>query len=401
MRILAVAAGYPMYDRAAGYLRFSQLLGLLASKYEVHFCPHNPHWYTNVIGKSETARYRSALENLRVIISEKHPVDILKTEQFDVILFEFYNIAQRYLNWARRLQPRSRIVVDSVDVHFHRLFGKARVTNDQQDLAQAKMVKRAELAAYAQADVVLTVTEADKKVLLQELRSTDIAVIPCIQTIPPRRNAAEVTPNTLLFIGYFTHEPNVDAMVYFCRDVMPLIGNVVPDVRLRIIGASAPHSVTSFANDHVEVLGFVPDTTPYLRSSHVSIAPLRYGGGMKGKVVEAMSHALPVVTTSPGIEGIGLSPGEDVLIGDTPQSFAEAVIRLLTDPQLCERIGEGGWQFVQKNYSTDAVAGEVFSLFDGLARHTVKRLPFASRVKGLIPESIRHELYWRFLRTPR
>lgn len=174
--------------------------------------------------------------------------------------------------------------MDSVDVVFHRLFAKARLSRDAADHQQAGVVKRDELAVYAKADAVLTVTEADRQVLLTEVTGLHVAIVPNIHPIPPRRVPDRAIAETLIFVGAFRHEPNVDAMIYFCHEVLPLIRAQRPGVRLRIVG------------------------------------------GMKGKIGEAMAHGLPVVTTSSGIEGFGLSPRENVLVGDTPQSIAQAAL---------------------------------------------------------------------------
>src|SRR5581483_10434832 len=98
-------------------------------------------------------------------------------------------------------------------------------------------------------------------------------------------------------------------MIYFTSAILPKIVDAVPDVKLRIVGNAPPEEIVRLASQHVEVVGYVPDTKPYLQKSVISVAPLRFGGGMKGKVGEAMSYGLGVVTTSFGAEGFGLTAG--------------------------------------------------------------------------------------------
>src|SRR6185369_13677698 len=173
------------------------------------------------------------------------------------------------------------------------------------------------------------VTEDDRGLLLRELKHLRVEIVPTMHDVSPLDDATQRTPNTLVFVGPFLHAPNIDAMVYFCNEVFPLITSEIPDATLAIVGSFPTQPVKNLARDGVEVIGFVPDVKPYLDSSYVSIAPLRFGGGMKGKIGEAMAHGLPVVTTSIGIEGFGLTPSTNVLVGDTPRDFASLTCDLL------------------------------------------------------------------------
>ncbi len=139
------------------------------------------------------------------------------------------------------------------------------------------------------------------------------------------------------------HLPNLDGLTWFVKDIWPRVHEAIPDARFTIIGSNTPAEVRAFgALPGIEVLGFVEDTTAYLDRAAISIAPLRYGGGMKGKVVEAMSCGLPIVTTSVGVQGINAVSGEHCLIADHAADFAEAVTSLLNDPQRAREIGLAG-----------------------------------------------------------
>jgi glycosyltransferase involved in cell wall biosynthesis len=105
----------------------------------------------------------------------------------------------------------------------------------------------------------------------------------------------------MIFVGGFRHEPNIDAVVYFCEEILPRVKNVIPEARFTIVGSYPPVEVKNLNNEYITVTGHVSSTTPYLQESYVSVAPLRYGAGMKGKIGEAMAHGLPVVTTTKGV----------------------------------------------------------------------------------------------------
>src|SRR5262249_38799860 len=144
---------------------------------------------------------------------------------------------------------------------------------------------------------------------------------------------------SLLFVGGFQHAPNADAVLWFVREVRPRLLRIVPDIEVVLVGSSPPPEIRAFVESiGVRLTGYVPDTAPYLDRAWVSIAPLRYGAGMKGKVGEAMAAGLPVVTTSIGAEGMELEDGVTALVADTPEAFAEAVRRLCTDDALHQGI---------------------------------------------------------------
>ena len=140
------------------------------------------------------------------------------------------------------------------------------------------------------------------------------------------------------------------------RDVLPLIRRDLGDVPVRLVGSNPPAEIRALARDGVEVTGWVPSTTPYITSSRLSIAPLRYGAGVKGKVGEALAHGLPVVTTSIGSEGMDLVDGEDVLVADGAEAFASAVVRAYRDPQLWERLRHGGKAKLLERFGTAPAA---------------------------------------------
>lgn len=165
-----------------------------------------------------------------------------------------------------------------------------------------------------------------------------------------------------MFLGGFNHPPNVDSVVYFAEEIFPLITSKLPDICLYIVGSNPPREVLSLQSSNIKVTGLVPELTPYFESSRVFVAPLRYGAGVKGKIVQSMAHGLPVVTTSIGAEGMGLIDGENALIADTPQEFAAQVIRLYNDEELWYRLSANSIKHVEKNYSYE------------VAKNTIRRI---------------------------
>lgn len=159
----------------------------------------------------------------------------------------------------------------------------------------------------------------------------------------------EPEPNTLIFTGSFAYRPNYEAMVWFLREVYPLIQLHVPDVHLTITGDHGNLPLPTRRG--VTLTGFVDDVRPYIARSWVSLAPLRVGGGTRLKILEAMALQSPVVATTKGAEGLAVESGKHLLVGDTPEAFAEAVVRILHDQALRRRLVENSYHLVGQEYN--------------------------------------------------
>ena len=157
----------------------------------------------------------------------------------------------------------------------------------------------------------------------------------------------------LVFVGGFQHPPNIDAVCWFVREVMPLLRAGSAPL-LHVIGSKVPSEVLDLTADDVIVHGFVPDIAPFMDESRLSVAPLRYGAGVKGKVNMAMSYGLPVVATSMAVEGMHVRPGIDVMVADTPVDFAAAIERAYADAQLWQTLSDNGLVNVREHFSFDA-----------------------------------------------
>lgn len=390
--ILVIANGFPQADKASGALRFFTLLKLLARKYRVIFCALNDDGTIQPPNKAA-----ALLEDAGITLGKVNLPHVIKQHKPDIVWFEFYYQARKdYVALLRRNCPDARIVVDSVDVHFNRLEARARLTGNPEDEAKAKDMKARELAAYERTDMIIAVSEDDRKLIQRELPAMPIEVIPNVHNVPDFPDPNKRQHGELVFVGGFNHDPNIDAVVYFCRDVMPLITAACPEARLKIIGSNAPQAIYELASEHIEVLGYVPRTAPYLESASISVAPLRYGGGMKGKVGEAMSFGLPVVTTTYGAEGFGLVVGRDVLVGDTAEEFATHVIKLLRDPALRTNLARNGHQFINEHYSISAVEPMLDFSIQALMKLPPKRRGVATRVSDAINSLYARHIAWRF-----
>jgi glycosyltransferase involved in cell wall biosynthesis len=165
-------------------------------------------------------------------------------------------------------------------------------------------------------------------------------------------------------MSYF---PNSDAALYFLDNIHPLIVARIPSVRVQIVGADPPRCVKARANPSVEITGRVPRVEPYYAQAAVFIVPMRCGGGTRVKVLEAMAHGVPVVSTTVGSEGLSVRHDDSVLLADTPESFANATVRLCTDEWLARRIAANGRELVRTEYDWRRIGESVASILEGVA----------------------------------
>ena len=400
MKILFVDSQYPMFDRASADVRMFAIVRLLREQnHDCHYFVSDISLTETRVGVEEVERYRNALRELGVTPIERRGFEqVIAAQRYDMVFFKYFYPAETRIRLARIWQPQARLVVDSVDLVYARLLAKAALSGLANDYQEAADIRRRELKTYAAADLVLTVTDDEAKVLAGELPECPIYVVSNIHDLP-EKNRLETRFPSLLFIGTFTHEPNTDGVLWFVRDVWPRVRKAFPETRFRIVGGSPPPEIRNLSSEEgIDVMGYVPDTLPFLMETWVSVAPLRFGAGMKGKVGEAMAAALPVVTTRFGIEGIDLTPGEHVLVANSPSKMAEAGISLLHNPESRATIGAAGRDFIERNYSFEAVRARIKGLIDTISALPPRSLALTTRISAINHRflfALRQHLEWR------
>ena len=169
------------------------------------------------------------------------------------------------------------------------------------------------------------------------------------------------------------YRPNIDAVLWFADEVLPLILHERPEVRFQIVGMN-PHPRLDRLRQQsaIEITGAVESIEPYMQSAAVYVVPLRVGGGTRFKVLDAMMYAKPMVSTSLGVEGIGVQHEGELLVADTPPIFAQAVLRLLYDSMLGNRLGANAHQFVSCEYSWQKIMPHLEAVYQRLLATTTR-----------------------------
>ena len=375
-KILFISPHLPRFDKQSGDLRMYRFLEILSGNHEVVFLAQDE----TGEGQKEEARYLAALANLNIVIHHKDYslVKILLAHTFKAAIIEFYYIADYYIPRIKFLQPKCHVVVDTVDIHYRRAFSKYLVTKNPKDLSVAEKTKSEELLTYRKADVIVTVTNEDGEVLNNDCPVLNIKTIPNIHD--PVMSPQENDNRNLLFVGGFSHDPNVDAMLHFCEQIFPAIRVAVPDCKLTIIGSNPPEEIRRLQSDFIQVTGFAPSLDPFFRNSCVSVAPLRFGAGMKGKVGEAMSRGLPVVTTSIGAQGMGLVHRHNAMICDSPSEYAASVVELIRNRGLYEDIRKNAIYHIRNTCGKVVVGKMVNSMMEELEYSTPTPMKLGEKV---------------------
>lgn len=362
LRILVPFDRFLRPDTGSGDRRFFGLLELMARKHRVDYVV--PPLASGDGGEEGQPLLRRAGVNVLGSGWSTFAKALVRT-QYHVAFIEFYWAFERYARTIRELQPHTILLTDSVDVHFAR--DNAGVKLGLIAETTAMETRTRELAAYRASDAVITVTPDDAHILRIEGGMPPLFVVPNV--VPIRQRPSLPRTPEVLFVGAFHHPPNLDGIRWLVSDIWPRVRAEVPSAVLNVIGASAPPEVMAFsAIPGIQVLGYVPDTGPFLDRASVSIAPLRYGGGMKGKVNEALAAGVPLVSTSVGVQGFPLTAGLHAAVADRPEDFARAVVRLLKDPEAARAMGAAG-QELARNYSPERIEQLLEAMLRELVPH--------------------------------
>ena len=358
--ILVIDHHLPMPDRDSGSLRMFQILKLLHELgHRVIFIPDN---LANIRPYTGELQKRGIEVVYHPYIKKVRDYLISHGSDFDVVVLSRCDFARKHITDVRLFAPQSRIIFDTVDLHFLREESEARLTRDHEVRRKAQETQQLEYELIDQSDETWTVSSVEQQLLQEKWPNKSIQLVSNIVDVPGSK-----TPFALrrdwLFIGGFQHKPNIDAVLFFVQRIYPLVSEHLGDAKFYIIGEKAPPEIVALATDRVIVTGLQTDVRPFFDSVKLSVAPLRFGAGVKGKINQSMAFGVPVVATSLAVEGTALSDREEILVADEPEAFARALIELYESEELWKRLSENGVRKTRALYSTDAARKKLEFLF--------------------------------------
>jgi O-antigen biosynthesis protein len=317
-------------------------------------------------------KYTQALQ--RIDITCLHAPGIKSIENYLEVFGKYYDLimltrvhcAAKYIATIRASCGRAKVLFNTVDLHHLREERQAMVEKSAQLARSAEATKALEYMVMEHSDATIVISEVEQHIIHQERPEVRVMTIPFVREVLGCRLPYQERKD-IVFIGGFRHAPNVDAVVYFLGSIWPSVHMVLPDVHFRIVGSHITEAVKLIAQEPgVIVDGYIQDLATVLDQCRLSVAPLRYGAGIKGKVGTSLCYGLPCVATPEAAEGMGLSNGQEVLIASDAASFSAAVIEAYQNEALWNRISNRGLEFMQRHYSFGQSVERFRNLIDSI-----------------------------------
>ena len=363
--VLVVDHYVPHYDKDAGSRSTWQYLQLMVSAgFNVkfigdNFFRHEPYATELENMGIEVLCGNDYAQNWQQWITDNAPA-------IDVIYLQRPHISENYLPVINPLEHRPKIIYFGHDLHFLRLERQHEVERDPQLAREAAEWKQREFDIFQQVDLVYYPSEVEVSRIKQEMPELQVKAIPLY--IFEEEGTEVYDPEErkdLLFIGGFNHTPNVDAVKWFIQQVFPQVSASLPDVMLHVVGSNMPGDINDLGGGNVIMHGFLEDEDldALYSSIRLSVVPLRYGAGVKGKVLESMHKGVPVLTTSIGAEGI--PQAEDCMCVSSIDDYGARVIRLYQDGDELNRMSSSSRLLISEHFSVEAASDAILDDFGG------------------------------------
>jgi GT2 family glycosyltransferase len=344
-RALVLEHCTPTPDQDAGSVSvFNILLMLREMDFQVTFIAEDNFLY---MPDYTTRLQRAGIEVLYApytISVEQHLQE--KGHRYDLAFLFRPVVVERHIATIKKYCLRAKTLFYTHDIHHLRMTREAELLGDHAKRLEADDMKRRELAAIRAMDATIIVSPAELEILHPQLPGCRLEILPLLLNIPGTQVGFEQRKD-FCFVGGFQHTPNVDAVQHFVAAVMPAIRKKLPGVKFHIVGSKPPETVKALAAEDIVVHGFIEDLNSLLDQMRLSVAPLRYGAGVKGKVGTALAAGLPSVLSDVAAEGMQLLDGVHALVANDSGSMAEAIVRLYTDPALWQTMSESGLAYAE------------------------------------------------------
>ena len=328
-RVLILDHCTPTPDQDSGSIdSYNQMILLREMDFQVTFIPEDNFLYM--------PKYTPALQRIGVEVLfapyitsvEQHLKEF--GARYDLVFIARPIAFERQIDIVRKYCKKAKVIFHTVDLHFLRMEREANLINSIEAKNKALKFKEKELKQIAKADVTTVLSEEELKLVIKLAPNKKIELLPYARSVRGTKVKFDQRKD-IVFVGGYQHTPNVDAVKYFISEIMSEIRRKLPGVCFHIVGSNPPAEVNNLASEDVIVHGYIEDLSNFLDSMKVSVAPLRYGAGIKGKIGSSMAVGLPVVANQLAIEGMGLDHDKNVLVSDDPLIFANNIISVYKD----------------------------------------------------------------------
>jgi hypothetical protein len=353
-RILVIDEEVPRFDSQSGAFRIYSIMQILIDMdYEVMMLPRN----ARRIDPYATGLEALGIEVLGSIDQCWSYIAAIK-EQIAAVWVSRPQVMGQFQDLLRKDLQDVPIVFDMVDLHQLREQRESQIKIAEETVSESKAL---EDKCLKEADYVVAVSDSEAD-FARQYSLKPVVVVSNVHHVSEFRSGVPHS-QTALFVGSFKHSPNLDGLLWFLNDVIGQVIEAVPGFCLKIIGENPPDALRQYESENVKILGWVPDLNPFLNRARVSVSPLRFGAGVKGKISQALSFGLPVVTTSIGSEGMSLTDGIDSLIRDSADGFAEAVTHLISDDSIWNQLSRNGLKTAESHFGVQVARDQIKNLF--------------------------------------
>ena len=347
-RILMIDACTPAPDKDAGSTVVSFYMKIFTSlSCKTTFIPADNFLYLDPYTPNLQSIGIECLYAPEVVDVETHLRE--RGSEYDVVIL-FRPDCRKYIDVVREHCARAVVIFNPIDLHYLREERQAILESSAELAQHAKQTKALELETVRKVDGTIVVSETECEILNREIPGANVTTIPILFSVKGKRAPFDERRD-VFFLGGYQHKSNLDAVFYFVRSIWPLVKQKLPEAKFYVLGGNVTQEILALATDDVVVVGYVEDLSHYLDRCRMSVVPLRYGADMKGKIGTSMSYGVPCVATSIAVEGLGLKQGENILVGDTPENFAQEVVTLYTDKRLWDHLSISGLSFVEAHWS--------------------------------------------------
>ncbi|MUG89181.1 glycosyltransferase [Paenibacillus timonensis] len=345
----------PHYDKDAGgrctyfYIKLMKSMGLHVIFIGDNFFKHEP--YTTELQQM----------GVEVLYGNEYAKNIhqwIKADgqYLDYVYLNRPHIAIKYMDSFKK-NTKAKIIYFGHDLHYLREMRNYEITKNPVLLKSAEEWKKTEFTLFEQADVIHVVGSFEQKVLQEQFPDKPVRNIPLF---PYEEQYDQRAPQyqerkDLLFVGGFNHTPNYDGITWFINDIFPHIKKALPEIRLYIVGSNPPEELKAMQSESIIITGYVSDEEleNYYKKCRIIVVPLRYGAGVKGKVVEALYYQVPVITTSIGSEGL-VNTENVMMVADDSEQFANSVIHLYEDETQWSSLSRLSGEYIGQYFTREA-----------------------------------------------
>lgn len=293
------------------------------------------------------------IDKLKSVIKEIKP---------DLVQIDFLVMSQ-YINHIKNI-PVIYTEHDMSNINFEQSFHDRDLSEKERFIEWGRLMKYTK-KTLPKFNSVIVLTERDNKILNNFLPQCKTVLIPTgvdVDYYKPKSNK-DNQENSLVYVGHYKHYPNLDAVYYFLGEIYPLILEKMNDVKVYIVGSGTPKELFKKKSDRIVITGEVADVRDYLEKAGIFIAPIRLGGGIKGKVLEAMASGIPVVATKEASEGIKCNPGKDILVAEDEKDFALKTIELIRNMDYRNKIIANSRRLVEEIYDWKKITNRLNAFY--------------------------------------